>query len=310
MSNKIYVIGHKSPDLDAVAAAISYANFKNKLENTDVYIPAVPGEINLATKFVLDKFNIDRPEILKSASQQSIIMVDHNEFSQAVTGIEEAKIVEVLDHHKMVFSYSDPIDITVKAWGSSNSIIYYLYKEQNIKIEKNMAALMLSAILDDTVITRSPTCTEKDKEIITELASIAGINDWQALGIEIFKAKSGIKDASALGIIKSDYKDYDFKAGKFGFGQVETVDLGEFEGREVELLEEMKKLKEADGYFAVLLFITDILKQGSIVLAVSDEPERVEKALEIKLENNQAYKEGLMSRKKQVVPVFTKEFDN
>lgn len=309
MSNKIYIIGHQTPDLDAVAAAISYANYKNKLENTDIYIPVVPGEINLATKFILDKFNIDKPEILENASGKNIIMVDHNEFSQAVNGIEEAKIIEVLDHHKMVFSYSDPIDITVKAWGSSNSIIYCLYKEQNIKIEKDMAALMLSAILDDTVITKSPTCTEKDKEIIIELAGIAGINDWQALGIEIFKAKSDIKDSSVLEIIKSDYKEFDFKAGKFGIGQVETVDMGDFKGREPELLEEMNRLKEKDGYYAVLLFITDILKQGSVVLTVSDESERVEKALEIKFENGQSYKDGLISRKKQVVPVFTKEFD-
>ena len=309
MSNKIYIIGHKSPDLDSVAAAISYANYKNKLENTNIYTPAVAGEINLATKFALDKFNIDKPEILENASGKSVIMVDHNEFAQAACGIEEAKIVEVLDHHKVVFSYSDPINITVKAWGSSNSIIYYLYKEQNIKIEKNMAALMLLAVLDDTVITKSPTCTEKDKEAITELANIAEITDWRALGIEIFKAKSNIKDSSALDIIKSDYKDFDFKAGKFGIGQVETVDSGEFEGRETELLKEIKKLKEADSYHTVILFITDILKQGSVILAVSDGPKRVENALEIKFKNNQTYKEGLLSRKKQVTPVFTKEFD-
>ncbi|MCK5211526.1 manganese-dependent inorganic pyrophosphatase [Candidatus Parcubacteria bacterium] len=306
----IYVIGHKTPDLDSVAAAISYANYKNKLENTDVYIPAVTGEINLATKFVLDKFNIDKPEILESASGQSVILVDHNESTHAVKGIEEAKIIEVLDHHKMDFSYVDPIDILVKAWGSSNTIIYHLYKNHGVEIDEALAGLMLSAILDDTVITKSPTCTPIDKEYIAELAKLAGVEDWQALGIEIFKAKSNIKDSSALEIIKSDYKDYEFKAGKFGIGQVETVDSGEFEGREAELLEEMKKLKESDSYYAVILLITDILKQGSTVLTVSDGPERVEKALEIKFDNNQAYKEGLMSRKKQVVPVFTKEFDN
>ncbi len=309
MSNKIYVIGHKTPDLDSVAAAISYANYKNKLENTDVYMPAVTGEINLATKFVLDKFNIDKPKILESVSGQSVILVDHNEFSQAVNGIEKAKIIEVLDHHKMDFSYADPIDILVRAWGSSNTIIYHLYKAHNIKIEKDMAALMLSAVLDDTIIAKSPTCTPIDKEYIAELARLAGVEDWQALGIEIFKAKSNIKDSSALEIIKSDYKDYDLRAGKFGIGQVETVDMGDFKGREAELLEEMKKLKESDSYYAVILLITDILKQGSTVLTVSDEPERVEKALEIKFDNNQAYKEGLMSRKKQVAPVITEEFD-
>ncbi len=293
-----------------MAAAISYANYKNKLENTDVYIPAVTGEINLATNFVLDKFNIDKPEILESASGQSVILVDHNESTHAVKGIEEAKIIEVLDHHKMDFSYVDPIDILVKAWGSSNTIIYHLYKNHGVEIDEALAGLMLSAILDDTVITKSPTCTPIDKEYIAELAKLAGVEDWQALGIEIFKAKSNIKDSSALEIIKSDYKDYEFKAGKFGIGQVETVDSGEFEGREAELLEEMKKLKESDSYYAVILLITDILKQGSTVLTVSDGPERVEKALEIKFDNNQAYKEGLMSRKKQVVPVFTKEFDN
>ena len=305
----IYVIGHQTPDLDSVAAAISYANYKNKLEDTDIYTPAVTGEINLATKAVLYKFNINKPKVLKSASGQSVILVDHNEFIHGVNGIEEAKIFGVLDHHKMDFSYPDPIDIIVKAWGSSNSIIYYLYKIHNIKIEKNMAALMLSAVLDDTVITKSPTTTEKDKEIITELASIAGIGDWQALGIEIFKAKSDIKDSSALEIIKSDYKDYDFKAGKFGLGQVETVDMSDFENKEHDLQEAVKNLKEEGAYHTVFLMLTDIINQGSMIFIESNEPKRVEKALDIKLDNNQAYKKGLMSRKKQIVPVFTEEFD-
>ncbi len=307
---KIYIIGHKSPDLDSVAAAISYANFKNILEQTDKYIPARAGDLNRETKYLLEKLQLNEPELLSGAEEKNLILVDHNEFSQAVEGIEEAKIQEILDHHKVNFQYSEPIYFTVKPWGASCSIIAQMYFDAGIEIDKSLASLMLGAVLVDTVITKSPTCTDKDKEIIKQLAELAGIDDWKDYGLEIFKVRSSVSELSAAEIIKSDYKDFNFKAGKFGIGQVETVDLNEFDNRREEIIEELEKIRKEGGYHTVILFITDIMKEGSLFLVATQDPESIEKALDTKLENNQIYLDGVISRKKQVAPKLTQFFDN
>jgi len=308
MSEQIYVIGHKSPDLDSVAAAISYANLKNKLENSDLYIPAIPGEVNKETQFILDKFKINKPSLLLDASAKKIIQVDHNEFSQAVSGIENAKIIEVLDHHKVVFNYSDPISFLVKPWGSVCSIIAHEYFTNNVQIESEMASLMLSAILVDTVITKSPTCTQRDIEIIEKLANIAKIEDWKVFGMEIFKVRSSVSELSDREIVKSDFKDFELRLGKFGIGQVETVNLVEFENRQDGLLKELDRVRQESGYHSVILFITDIIKEGSLFLVSTSVTEKIEEALGAKLENNRVYINGIISRKKQVAPKFSEIF--
>lgn len=310
MPQKIYIIGHKSPDLDSVVAAITYADLKNKLENTGDYTPAITQEINQVTKFVLEKFALPVPEILTDASDKKIILVDHNEASQTVNGADKADIVEILDHHKLNFQYDKPIEVTIKPWGSSCSIIAQKYLENNIQIEKNIAGLLLSAIIDDTVITKSPTCTDTDKDLIKKLAEISGIDDWQAHGLAMFKTKSSIKNFSEAQIIKNDFKDFAFKAGKFGIGQVEMVDLSEVDARTESLFAAMKELHEKENYHSLIIFFTDIINEGSRFLVVSSDTKKVEEALGQKLENNITYIPGILSRKKQVVPMFSKSFDN
>jgi len=309
MNDTIYVIGHKSPDLDSVVAAITYAILKNKLEGTDRYIPAVAGEINKVTEFVLEKYGFEKLKVLDSAENKAFILVDHNEKSQRLKENENTLIMEIVDHHKLNFSYSEPIPVLIKAWGSTNSIIYKEYKNNNIEIDKNLAGLMLSAILDDTVITKSPTCTDFDKEIIEELAKLAGVDNWQEYGMEMFKVKSSISEMSAEEIIKLDYKNFEFEQGKIGAGQVEVVDLKEVENKYDELLVEMKKIQEAGKYHSIVLMITDIIKEGSVVLVVTNDQEKMEKALENKLVDGQVYIEGLLSRKKQLTPNLTEVFD-
>lgn len=309
MPEKIYVVGHKSPDLDSVAGAISYAELKNKLESTDRYVPSIVEDINKETKYVLEKFGFEVPGILKSAKNKSVILVDHNEASQTVDGMDEANIVAVLDHHKIDFSYGTPIEFIVRPWGSSNSLIAAEFAKNNIEIEKNLAGIMLSAVLVDTVITKSPTCTEKDKEIIEELAKKAGIDDWKEFGMEIFKVRSSVGDLSDEEIVKYDYKDFNFKSGKFGIGQIETVDLSELESREDDLLTSMDKIREEGGYHSVILFITDIIKEGSKFLVSTSDQKGFEKAFDTKLENNRVYIDGIISRKKQIIPNLSEVFD-
>jgi manganese-dependent inorganic pyrophosphatase len=183
------------------------------------------------------------------------------------------------------------------------------YLGKKIKIEKNLAGLILAAVLVDTVITKSPTCTEIDQEIIAKLSKLAGIKDWQAFGMEIFKVRGAVSEMSAEQIVKNDFKDFEFKAGKFGIGQVETVDLGDFITKEPAIMAELAKLQATGGYHSVVLFITDILKEGSkFLVATKDEP-AMEKALDGKLHMGKIYIDGIMSRKKQVVPMISEVFD-
>ena len=305
----IYIIGHKSPDLDSVAAAISYASLKNKLAKKNIYEPAIAGKINGETVFALKKFGFKTPKFLANAKGKEIILVDHNETPQIVDGASEAKIIEVIDHHKVDFSCSEPIMLKIMPWGSSCSIIAEEYWKNNIKIEKKLAGLMLSAILIDTVITKSPSCTSKDCEIIKKLSKASGIKDWKKFGLELFKIRANVKKLSAEEIIKSDFKDFNFQSGKFGIGQVETVDLKEFEDKEEKILAELKNLKETGGYHTTILFITDIMKEGSKFLVFSSEPEKISQALGEKLQNGKAYIKNILSRKKQVVPMLMKIFD-
>lgn len=309
MSEKIYVVGHKSPDLDSVAGAIAYAKLRNILENSDQYIPAISGEANKETKFSLEKFGFSLPEILIDAKGKNVIMVDHNEFAQAVDGIENAKILSVVDHHKMDFRYSEPICVNVRPWGATCTIIAHWYLKNNLEIEKEMAGLMLSAILVDTVITKSPTCTEMDKKIITQLTSLAGIADWKEFGMEIFKVRASVSDLTDEQVIKNDWKDFEFKSGKFGVGQIETVDLDDLRKREESLLNKLSEIKVRDDYHTVILFLTDIINEGSKFLVLTDNKEGFKKAMGKDLENNRVYIEGILSRKKQVAPRLTEVFD-
>lgn len=309
MQDKIYIVGHKSPDLDSVAGAISYAILKNKLENTDRYISVVAGEINKETAYVLELAGIKKPDLITDVKDKTIILVDHNEFSQTVDGAENANIIEVLDHHKVNFSYSSPIAFKVLPWGASCTIIAHGYLSSNVEISKELAILMLSAILVDTVITKSPTCTEFDKMMIEKLSQIAQIQDWRKFGMEIFKIRGSVNELSDEQIIKGDFKDFNYAAGKFGTGQVETVDLNDFANREDGLIKQLDKIRVDGGYHTVILFLTDIINEGSLFLVSSSDEKGVEEAFGKKLENKKMYVEGILSRKKQVAPRLSEVFD-
>lgn len=306
----IHIIGHKSPDLDSIMAAISYADLKNKLDPENNYIPARAGNLNEETEFILNKFNLKTPELLANIASKNIILVDHNENAQIQDGYKEANILEVIDHHKINFELPAPIEFETKPWGATCSIIAKKYCQNNIEKEKNISGGMLAAILVDTVITKSPTCTDSDKKIINKLSLISGIENWKEFGMEIFKIRSSVSKNSDHDIIKSDFKDFKLKENKFGIGQVETVDLSDFNNRKEGLLKEMNNLMNANDYHSVILFITDIINEGSLFLVASNDQNKIEEALKNKLNNNEVYINGIMSRKKQVIPMLTDIFNS
>jgi manganese-dependent inorganic pyrophosphatase len=302
LADNVYVVGHKSPDTDSVAAAISYANLKNQLGMPDIYVPAAAGEINSETKFVLEHFSVPVPETITDAKGKKIILVDHNEVAQAVDNIKEADLMEVVDHHKIgdiqtgspIFFHNEPV-------GSTATIISAMYDQYKVPISKEMAGVMISAILSDTVLFKSPTCTEKDKEQVAKLAKIIG-EDYEQYGIAMLTAKSDISTKTARDIVKGDYKQFDFAGTKAGVGQIEVMDLSVLTPRRKEILEDMENVRKEEGLSFVLIMLTDVMKEASDLLFVGKPVDKFEKAFEGKMENSSIYKKGVLSRKKQVIP--------
>lgn len=303
----INIFGHKSPDLDSIASATAYAYLKNKIDSENEYIASRLGEINAETKYAFEKFKLELPEMLDSAVDKKFILVDHNSEEESIEQREEGEIVEVIDHHKVKFEYKDPIYFRVEPIGSACSILAKMFKESGVEIPKNIAGIMLSAALIDTVITKSPTCTEQDVEIIKELSEIVGV-DYKDFGMELFKVRAQVSSLTPRKIYNNDHKDYDINGKKVGISQIETVDPSEFDNLKETIFEVMKDEKEKGNFHTIIVFITDILKEGSQFLVLSDEPEKFERGFGCKLENNQCYLENIMSRKKQVVPPLMDNF--
>ena len=302
----IYIVGHKSPDTDSVCSAIAYADYLKKKNNNAVACRA--GEINPETKYVLDYFKIKEPQILSDAKGKKIILVDHNETKHSPDDIEKGEIVQIIDHHKINFNYDKAISIYIEPIGATASIIAKQFlQDPAVELSKGIAGILLSAILSDTVIFRSPTTTREDVIIARRLAEIAEIKDIEEFGINMKKEKSNLKKLTSKEIILSDFKEYDFKDKKIGCGQIEVCDLKETQGRKEELLKTIKEIAKKRNYDLFVFLATDIIKQGSEIL-FWEKDNYMEKAFNIKSENNTFYLEGVMSRKKQIIPVLTKLF--
>jgi len=300
---KVYVVGHLNPDTDTIVAALSLANLLNQKENTNKYIPVITGKPNPETMFVFERFALGFPDILENAQDKKLFLVDHNEATQIVPGWSEENIIGFVDHHKINFKSSSPIYVVCRPWGSSNSIIYDMYKKEGIALPDKLKPAMLAAILSDTVILKSPTTTPIDMNIVEELSCELNIN-FQELGMEMFKAKSKVANKTPEEIIKNDFKDYDMNGKKVGIGQIETTDLRELEPK---LNEIIAKMKEMD-YHTVVLMLTDIIKEGSKLLVVSKEQEKIGQIFNTKIQDNiSEFLPGIMSRKKQVAKKLSEE---
>jgi manganese-dependent inorganic pyrophosphatase len=304
---EIIIIGHKNPDTDSIVAAIAYAILKNKIDNKNNYIAARCGEINNETKAVLKKALLNEPILIKNISGKKVILVDHNEFTQACDGIEKAEILEVIDHHKINFSYSLPIHYHSEPIGSTSTIITKMFFEKNITIEKNIALTLLAAILSDTVVFKSSTTTNEDYEIAKKLAEIAGVKNIEAFGIEIKKEKASIIGKAIEEIILSDFKEYNFMKGKVGIGQIEIVDFKEIGERKEEIINEMEKIRKNKIFDLILLMATNIILGDTELICVGD-IEKVEMAFNTKVKENCIYLKNVMSRKKDIVPKIEKVF--
>ncbi len=314
----VYVVGHMNPDTDSVCSAIVFAYLLNQwkekgglLKIDGKAVPVIQGEPNPETKFVLEKFNVETPEILEDAEGKKVALVDFSEVSQAPKNIDKAEIIAIVDHHKIGdITTPNPILFVNLPVGCTATVLKKLFDWTGVEIPENLAGLMLSSILSDTVIFKSATTTDLDRKVAEELAKIVGIENIEEFGIEVKAKLSAIEGLSARDILMRDFKDFDMSGNKVGIGQIELVDVKLVEGRKDELIEEMKKLKEEGNYHTIAFMLTDIIKEGTELLVVTDDPGVIEKAFGKKLEGYSVWLEGVMSRKKQVVPPFERAFSS
>ena len=302
----VYVVGHKIPDTDTICSAIAYTYYLNKKDNKA--IACRTGEINPETKYVLDYFKVEEPQMLSSAKGKKIILVDHNEKKQSPEDIDEGEIVQVIDHHKINFNYDKIVSFYVEPIGATATIIAKQFlQDTTVELSKEIAGLLLSAILSDTVIFRSPTTTKEDVFIAHKLSEIAEIKNIEEFGLNMKKQKSSIKELPSEEIILSDFKEYEVEGKKFGCGQIEVVGLEETLERKEELIKAIEEMSKKREYDLLVFLATDIVKRGSEVL-FWEKNNYMEKTFNKKPENNSFYLEGAMSRKKQIIPALTKTF--
>jgi manganese-dependent inorganic pyrophosphatase len=303
-----YIFGHTTPDSDSIVGSISLTYLKNALG--EECVAARQGNLNPESEFILNKFDIDAPELKTSYAGEDVYLVDFSDLAQAPEDIKEANILGIVDHHKLGdITTSTPLECWIRPVGCSNTIIKQMYDYHNIEIPKNIAAIMMCAILSDTVIFKSPTCTKEDTKAVKELSVICGIEDYKALGMEMFIVKSAVKGASARELVMRDFKDFNMGTEKLGIGQLEVVDLSVFDDIKNDLFEDMKTLKNEGNRHSVLLLLTDIMQEGSQLLVISSDESKIESAFDIKLENSQAWMPKVMSRKKQIIPFLEKVFN-
>jgi manganese-dependent inorganic pyrophosphatase len=303
INEKIYVIGHLNPDTDTVVSAMSMAAFLNARERTDKYVAVTTGKANSETSFIFEKFGLKYPEIIETATDKKLFLVDHNEPSQIVNGSTSENIVGFCDHHKIKFECGKPIEIITKPWGSTNTIIYDLFKKELLDIPQELKPAMLCAILSDTVILKSPTTTPVDMMIVEQLSEELDI-DFKELGMEMFKAKAQISSKTPMEILKNDFKNFDFNGKKIGVGQLETPDLKEVETKINEIKSEMNSMKQNDDYYAIILMLTDIIQEGTKLLIVSNNNDSFATMFNTNINDGLTnFIPGMMSRKKQVAPV-------
>ncbi|THB63746.1 MAG: manganese-dependent inorganic pyrophosphatase [Desulfovibrio sp.] len=302
----VLVFGHKNPDTDTIVSAIAVADLKNKL---GVEAKAVAqGEVNPESAFVLDKFGLTAPEVVTSVAGQQCILVDHSDLAQSPDDLGDAEVVGVVDHHKLGdVTTSNPLEMWVWPVGCSCTVIKGMYDFYGIEIPKGIAGAMMCAILSDTVMFKSVTCTDQDKAAVEALAKIAGESDTMGLGMEMFKVKSAVEGTPMRDLVFRDYKDFDMSGNKVGIGQLEVVDLAILEPYKADLLAEIKAVKAEKGNHSVFLLLTDIMKEGSVMLIASDDGSVVDKAFG-QSGDTEVWLDGVMSRKKQVVPNFEKAF--
>jgi len=303
----IYTCGHTTPDSDSICSAISLAYLLNQIGREAVAVRQ--GEINPETQFILKKFCVEAPQLKTTFAGEEIFITDYSDKGQAPKDIDKATIVGIVDHHKLGdLTTSTPLECWIRPVGCTNTIVKEMFDYYKVEIPKDIAGIMMCAILSDTVIFKSPTCTDLDIKIVRELSEICGIEDFGALGMEMFKVKSAVEGVSPRELILRDYKPFDMHGKQVGIGQLEVIDLAIFDEVKDDLQKDLVKLREEENLHTACLILTDIMKEGSEVIVSSVDTTIFEKAFNCKLVDGKVWIDGCLSRKKQIIPFLEPAF--
>lgn len=305
---KTLIFGHRNPDTDSVCSAVAYADLKTRI-GADVEAVRL-GPLSPETQFVLDAFEIAAPRFVESVAGEAdaVILVDHNERQQSVSDIDAVKIAEVIDHHRIAnFETAGPLYYRAEPVGSTCTILYKMYREKAVEIPSAIAGLMLSAIISDTLLLKSPTCTTEDSAAAHELAAIAGV-ELETYGLDMLKAGASVADKSIAELISLDAKEFSMSGAKVQVAQVNVVDVDDVLSRQAELEPALRNVVSEKGLDLLLFLITDVLNSDSVGVALGPRAAVVEAAYGVTLVDNRARLNGVVSRKSQVVPVLTETF--
>ncbi len=305
----ICVVGHSNPDTDSVTAAIALAALMNAQgQEAKACMQCAAADLNPESATVLDRFGLAAPEQIADAAGKEVALVDFSDLAQGPANLAQATVVTIVDHHKVGdVTTNNPILFRAEPVGCTGTVLNKMFKEAGVAIPKDVAGGMLSAILSDTVNFKSPTCTDDDKAAVAELKVIAGVEDTDSLFMDMLKAKSSVAGVPAKDLLFRDYKDFDMKGNKVGVGQLELATLDQVADIRGELVKAMEEVK-ADGRHSVLLMLTDVVKEGTDLVVISDDPALIEGAFNGKLDGGSMWVDGMMSRKKQTVPNLQKAF--
>ncbi len=303
--SKTLIFGHKNPDTDTITSAIVYAYLKGQLGDQ---VEAVAlGEVNNETKFALDYFNVEAPRIVNEVAKETkeVILVDHNEKQQSVADIDQVKVKEVIDHHRISnFETSDPLYYRAEPVGCTATILNKLFKEHHVRIPKDMAGLMLSAIISDSLLFKSPTCTNEDIEAAKQLAELAEV-DSEIYGLEMLKAGADLSEKTVEELLALDAKAFDIGTNHIEVAQVNTVDPEELLQQETSIKDAITAVIEHRKLNLFVFVITDILANDSTIIAIGEKADAINQAFNVELTDDKAELKGVVSRKKQIIPQLT-----
>ncbi len=301
------VFGHKSPDTDAIMSSMVMANLERELGNNARAVRL--GNINKETEYVFKFLGIERPELVEKVEDgQDVILVDHNESTQSVDNLENANVQKIVDHHAINFSTSAPMYYRAEPVGCTSTVLYKMYNENEVEISKEIATMMLSAIISDTLLFKSPTCTAEDKKIAEKLAKIAGV-DVNTYGTDLLKAGTDLSEFTPEQIINIDSKLFEKGGKKFKIAQVNTADLDSIFKDKVYFEAAINNEIQKENLDLYMFAATDIINSNSKIISLGNDSAVVEKAYGVVLDDNTALLENVVSRKKQMLPGILENLD-
>ncbi|MBY5058090.1 manganese-dependent inorganic pyrophosphatase [Streptococcus agalactiae] len=309
--SKILVFGHQNPDSDAIGSSVAFAYLAKEAWGLDTEAVAL-GTPNEETAYVLDYFGVQAPRVVESAKAEgveTVILTDHNEFQQSISDIKDVTVYGVVDHHRVAnFETANPLYMRLEPVGSASSIVYRMFKENGVSVPKELAGLLLSGLISDTLLLKSPITHASDIPVAKELAELAGVN-LEEYGLEMLKAGTNLSSKTAAELIDIDAKTFELNGEAVRVAQVNTVDINDILARQEEIEVAIQEAIVTEGYSDFVLMITDIVNSNSEILALGSNMAKVEAAFEFTLENNHAFLAGAVSRKKQVVPQLTESYN-